>query len=717
MMTLKRLLLACLIASVGFAGCSDDDGEGSDNNGQVPVVDVDDGDVETGVVDAEDDAEDGGDDPDADTPDTDGPDADDPDADDPDADADLPDADRDGGDDVDADPPEGCQPGDDLDSDHDGLLDCEEEQMCTDPFDADTDNDGLTDLEELLLGTDACNADTSGDGISDGDKVDLGLDPTTDVSFNDGVNDADRWVIRACDAVDEALMDASPGERAQCDGGGCPEPINFYTNPSNLGNWKAALPPAFNNYADLTIAGADINNRHAAAVYDDPSNEVTAFLMSAPPTANDSTRIVNNYKSDINSVSSIEQDFVGGDFPTHDYFTATLGQFRVETSTPISARELRDQLLFAMAPFGESDTSGLPSSAGAPYDDFRINVSVVYRDYQDGSTQAITSVALAPTEKYESRDKVQFRMNDLSNTTHIASASDGDLMRCDVFEPQESAKADFYWVLDHSGSMNTHNSNMAALANDFFNQLANAGIDYRLGVTMMNDWDGRLRPQAGWHTDLNTFNQEVAWVVGENGAYEWGLRDGKRGIEYMKHLTNEDPGNHRMRPDATTITIWISDEETEYISSNGINTAAGQTFMQEMIDFYPRHAVGFSITGDGGSCGFQDGEAYRIVSQATGGADASLCAADYQETFENIIHAATGYGGYDLPDTPISSSIRVFVEGEWVPRSRTNGFDYFERNNTIAFFGDYLPEVAEGGNPPDYVSISYESFRHMSKEQ
>ena len=160
----------------------------------------------------------------------------------------------------------------------------------------------------------------------------------------------------------------------------------------------------------------------------------------------------------------------------------------------------------------------------------------------------------------------------------------------------------------------------------------------------------------------------------------------------------------------------MSDEEEENIQSNPLTGATGQQMLQNWINFFKQHTVGFSIVGDGNGCGVHDGRAYKEVALATGGSHASLCATDISETIEDIIFAATGYAGYQMPDTPISSTLRVFINGQYVPRSRKNGFDYFAQTNSIAFFGTYRPEIATGTTPPDDISITYETFLDRSKD-
>ncbi|MFP4597059.1 MAG: hypothetical protein ACLFVJ_02340 [Persicimonas sp.] len=694
-MMIRRLAVALLVVSLGAAGCGDDNASNNANNDPLtPTADAGDDGSDADTPDADD--EDGGEP--ADAGDTDpGEDAGDAGAVE-DADPDPQDA----GDDAVSGPT--CEDGDDADCDYDGLLDCEEEQIGTDPCNPDTDGDGLNDMQELLEGSDPQTVDTDGDGVEDGKEVDLGLDPTKESSFNDGIPDGDRWVVTACD-------DPSA------------EQINFRSQDD--ANWRVALPPAFNaNYAELTIAGATRANRRAASMYDDPTNEVAGYLVSTQPTSSQRkpNDVLDSYHGHVTSLGSIEQDAIGGEFITHDYQRAAIGRYLIETSSDQTVKEVRESLFRAMTPY-EADVSGYPSTSGATYKDFRIFVSVIYREDDSGDEQVLTSVAIAPADKYDNRDRVQFRMDDLTNTTNIAPASSGDLLRCDLFEPKENTKADFYWVLDQSGSMNDDFQRMLAVANEFYNELTNTGLDYRLGVTHMTKAnEGKLR-SVGWHTDLNTFTGEVDYITDCpssvcDGGLEYGIFSAYRGIEFMKGITGSAPNNQKIRPDAELITIFMSDEEDQDFQNNSLTGATGQQMLNNYVNFFTQHSISFAIVGDGSGCGVHDGEAYKLVSQATGGGHASLCATDISETIEDIIFATSGSTGYELPDTPISSSLRVYVNGQWVPRSRENGFDYFAQSNAIAFFGDYQPELPENeGDAPDFLAISYETFVDRSKEE
>lgn len=606
---------------------------------------------------------------------------------------------------------------DEVDCDYDGLSNTEEVTLGTDTCDNDTDGDKLTDLRELQEGTDALNPDSDGDGLEDADELFFNFDPNNPSSLNDTILDGDRWIVRACDDPQS-------------------EPVDYYL--SSAGDWQIALPPAFSNYSELTIATAMPADKLAAAAFDDTANEVTGFVLSSQPAAGQSTAVdvLLDYVpagagGPLRTIGSLAQGSNGGDFFTHDFHTASIGRYLITTASPRSARQVRDDLLFAVAPFGAPDVTGLPNSAGATYTEFRIFISATYRESANLGDRVITSVAIAPAEKYDTREKVQFRMDDLTNTTNVSSAGDLNQTNCMQFRAGEgNPEADFYWVLDQSGSMTDDFNRMKQVANDFFAELNNTALDYRLGVVPMDNLiAGRVRVPPGWHTDVTTFIGEIDDFViacqgcGSSSGYaEWGLQAGQEGIEWMRSAAS--PQNVRIRASAQLITIFMSDEETQSIQDSPLTSTSGQQALANFQTFYQNNTIAFAIVGDGSGCGLSDGEAYRQVALATGGSFASLCATEINETIQDIIFAATGLASnYQIPDTPISSTLRVFKnsgggDGIWVPRSRVNGFDYFAQSNSIAFFGTFRPEPADPtmGRYGDDIAVSYQTYIDTTKD-
>jgi len=692
---LNRILI--LAAALTFWACSDDDDPKTPPNNNTPDMTVSDADTES---DAESDVP-------VVEPDMDLPDVSEPDmTPDEDMGSDMPV-------DLPIDPnfdplqiclqdcnysgPRWCE----VDCDYDGLSNCEEAQLGTDPCNNDTDGDGLGDLEELQVGSDPLNPDSDGDGLNDYDEIFFGFSPTNPSTYNDGILDGDRWIVSACD-----------------DPSG--EPVNYYTSAN--GDWLFALPPALANYTELSIATATPQNKQAAAAFDDPSNEVTSFLlsMSANPAQPTPIEAVQALRARVAQTGTIIQDQTSGEFDTHDFHRAAVSKFLIRTSQPRAARQVRDTLLFNVAPFQAADASGLPVSSGNTYLEFRVFISVTYRKSALNGDRLIITAAIAPAQKFDERDKVRFRMDDLTNTTGVTSSLDGYFTRCNTFRAGEgNPQADFYWNLDQSGSMYDDYARVKSVANAFYANLNNTALDYRLSMATMDQaYFGRPLGTVPWFTDLPTFLARINQI--ETGNFnccaEYGLKTSRDGIQWMR--SSSAPQSARIRPDAQLITVVLSDEEDEEFQGVNLTTGAGLNLLNQYKQFFVANTIMFAIVRYTTSR-YSDGAAYREVAFATGGSAADLEATDIQETIDEIIYAATGLASaYVLPSTPISSTLRVFKDGEWVPRGRDNGFDYFASTNSIAFFGTFRPQPADPtqGRYGDDIAVSYATFLDQSKD-
>lgn len=667
----SKFFIAAMLLAWSVSACSSEpDNQGpSDvaNNGEADVIDHFDTDIEP---DVEADVE----------PDTDRPDED---------------VEEDVGEDL-----EYCEqggPGWRIDSDQDGLTDCEEREMCTAEDNHDTDGDGLSDLEEVQLGTDPCNPDSDGDGLSDYDEIQFGFDPNKESTYDDGILDGDRWIVSACDDP-------------------VSEPVEHYRH--SIGDWTLALPPAFRSYTNLTIADASAENRHAAAVFDDPANEISGFILSSRPGANQTrpNDLLVAHRARISTLGTIIQDSTGGEFATHNFHAAATSRYLVRSGQARSARAMRDAVLLQVKPAAAGEITGFPSASGNTHTEYRMFITVVHR-----GNQVLTIAAFAPAAKFEALDKIKFRMDDLTNTTSLANATDRDATRCTTFRPGlTTPQVDFFWVLDQSGSMGSHYNRVRAVANEFMAQLANTPLDYRLGVAnMAESTEGKLRNPPAWHTDVSTFLSEIEdYVVrcsgctGSYGGAEWGLVNATKGIEFMS--SNQAPPAVRFRPEAKVVTVLMSDEEDQEIQNTRWGTPAGNAVMNRHYAYFPGRTTMFSIVGTGAGCA-SHGRAYEEVALATGGSHYSLCADDIEETITDIIVSATGQAAsHVLADVPVSSSLRVFKDGQWVPRSRINGFDYFANTNSIAFFGSYRPDPESNGSA-DHIAVTYRHYRLMTK--
>lgn len=558
------------------------------------------------------------------------------------------------------------------DTDSDGILDCDERTLGTDPLLPDTDGDGLTDLEEVAVyQTNPLLPDTDSDGLSDGDELQFGLDPNNPSTFNDGVLDGDRPWVMGCN-VSNALTTTS------------------YTNTD--GGWLHVLPASITETQQLQISGADAMNGYAATVFRTATGDASGFVA--------------RWNTPSYPVASLVAQLGIASDPRLRYFTNPDGDDVVMTrgfqrGFTGAIDDLRNTILSNVAPWQFADMSNLPAAAPTAVTRVRGYVSVTI-------SGTYVTVAAAFTNSGAPRLDL---LEDLTNTMNVAPAGTALVNGCTPWAPNAADPAiDLYWVLDQSGSMTDDFAALNARIAVLFSSLNNAHIDFRMGITNMDDLiAGRIRTPPAWHTDEASFTAEVNNYVincqgcGPSSGYaEYGIKGARAGIEYMSGATA--PVEQRLRPDATLVTIFMTDEEAQTFQDAPLNTASGQMQLAAFETFFAAEATVFALTGDGAACGTSDGVAYRSLTRVTGGMDVSLCQQSDAVLDEVAAEAAGAASRYRLPSAPVSSTMRVVVTGVEVPRDRTNGYEYFPSSQSIAFFGSYRPSGT------DAVLVHYETF-------
>ena len=591
------------------------------------------------------------------------------------------------------------------DSDSDGLDDCDEAELCTDPNDGDTDGDGLSDKEEFAHGADPCDPDTDDDGVSDKREVERGLDPADESTYDDGVSDGKRFIARACD----------DGE---------PRGLSLHTN--GPGDWTMALPDAPSNYTPLNVSLP--SSRIQAAAFGLPSFEAFGFVTSTA--RRDTSRSPAEYvdrtiRSRLETVGQVGFDRVSADFTTHDGKQASTASFNLSFASPRQVGELRRTLIVELGAFDRGAVRGWPGISGNSYEQFRVDLSVIDRRYGPESVSRLISAAIVPLDVYDSRPSARFWASDVTNTTHVGESQTQPTARCEWQKaPDQTPKVDLYWMLESTGSASQVNLLANDLAQDFATRLSNTTIDYRFGVSgMMKDNDGRLTP-AGWHKASTIFKNTILGRINyctstpdwgcEWAGVEYGLTMAMKGIKYMKDLYvtgPSPPADEKIRPQADLYTIFMTD------------AAAQGPKIQSAMTFLPKHTTVFALTAHtdtGTYCSPETGRPptrYKKLALRTGGEFMDLCTGDLREMMRRIVdRIAADHSNVTLPDTPISSSLRVYLDGEWVPRSRTSGYDYFPSQNKLVFFGNYRPSVHDNeiGAPP-VLAIHYRTFRNRCK--
>lgn len=653
-----------------------------------------------------------------------------------------------------------CNPN--LDSDGDGILngveDCAEPSRDTDGdgtpdyLDDDSDGDGVEDGHEDTNGDGmigSCATTCVDDGMCpegmhcslpidfasgasigvcvDAECLDGELDPHSGDTDGDGVDDDDEgnWVCRP------ATEDNPEGLK----------PIR-YVDSADLGvaaaNWRIAVEV---DATDGLVAVTGAGPLESAYVIDlpQPVAQVAGFLVTRAPVAGETdaptasasgtVRVASVAAASVMRASGTRNQSLDGD----DTVLATI---MVLNLADTDATALRDAVVGALLGRAPGELTIPPVGwMGATATQFAVVFQTVYRA---DPPQVLYMGAVAPLSEFDDLTRATgFHMDDLANGTALTVSQNGEAIECEQFLVAEVPKADIIWVLDESGSMDDDRDNVAANATSFFQKAVLAGLDFRVGVTDMDDGNGgRFAARNGasttgdrWlgPTEQALFEQNVADPSGPDpgdGGNEHGLTNGMAAIN--RHLPRSESDAARFRVGAQIVTIYVTDEHPDEIEDAGIlaegNALATpaekaeisvfvQPYVQQFIDNDGiAHLIGIpeatpGCSGGGGEISY----GYVDLVTALGGQFGSICQSDLGPTMDAIIDDIIGAASpIVLAYVPISATIAVARDNVAVPRSRSFGWDYRASSNSIVF-----NNMPFDPNSPSEVIVSYRRWEEQ----
>lgn len=655
----------------------------------------------------------------------------------------------------------------------------------------DPDSDGDTLPDRLEVGADcAAPRDTDGDGLPDY------LDGDSD---NDGASDRNEdrdgdGMIGSCSALCQDSGDCNAEARETCsrphwaETGVCvsfscsegeSDPYNgdtdadgivdglegtYICNPQSednpfglkrikyadssttnytMANWRVALE------IDAREGKPNINNPNpldSAYTFDmsDPSIEVAGFLVSRQGTfasALDESQHATNLIQGLFQVQDVTTRVSGTPTTSLDgYDTVVNTTIDVITAAPIDVTELRAAILPALLQRSAFDVALQPAGWQG---ELATQFTVVYQTvYRIDSAQTLFQGAVTRRAAFDNRSQpTALYASDMANGTGHSVSGNGEAIECEQFIADRSAAADIIWIADESGSMNDERMALGLAALQFFQLALSAGLDFRMGVTDMNDTGPGGQPgifatrQAGGTGDrwllpheINEFNQAVLDPSGPDGAdggSEHGLTQGKSAID--RHLPRNNADPQMIREHAQLVIIYATDEAAQEIKSpscGGINPPSPDTqiciddraapFLQHLQDNDAvAHVLAEPLPHKSNPCATEHAYGYYEVVSPSGGQIGSICQIDFTATMSAIIDAIVGQASpITLRHFPMSASISVVRDSVLVPRSRETGWDYRGESNSIVFFN--MP--INPANPAEIV-ISYRRWEQQRPPQ
>lgn len=269
-------------------------------------------------------------------------------------------------------------------------------------------------------------------------------------------------------------------------------------------------------------------------------------------------------------------------------------------------------------------------------------------------------------------------------------------------------KVDILWIVDNSTSMLKHQQRLSDQIPDLVTKLNSLKMDYHMAVvtTSMggdNPDGGRFIGTPKYVTsktpDLIN-NLKARMIVGEAGSnLERGLESMERALS-SSYLANEGKGF--FRDDALLVVVALSDED-DFSKSN---SSAGISYYTNFLDSIKTPWVDgsrswmFSFIGvlsltsqcktfnDFASAGLS----YIGLAEVSGGVKESICSTNLASSVSNIRSRIFQIlTDFKLSKLPVVESIVVTINGQKVPRSSVNGWEYLEASNSIRFYGSAVP--------------------------
>lgn len=266
-------------------------------------------------------------------------------------------------------------------------------------------------------------------------------------------------------------------------------------------------------------------------------------------------------------------------------------------------------------------------------------------------------------------------------------------------------KVDIIFMIDNSSSMDANQRALASAMPGLVEGLTSLDMDMHIAVVTSsmsgtNPNGGRFMGTPRYLTSKTPDLKNVLadrLRVGEDGSSI------ERGVDSLVAAT--DPGGYLngagkgfWREDALLVFIALTNEDDKSVVQPA-------QFVEIMNQRKPRFEDGsqswflnvLGIVELGGGCPThaeyeEPSIDWMEIARLSGGRQASICSSDFSPAIvdirQRIVQILTDF---ELKKKPNIDTIVVTVDGQLVPRSNVNGWDYVPEGNLIRFYGSAVP--------------------------
>ena len=267
----------------------------------------------------------------------------------------------------------------------------------------------------------------------------------------------------------------------------------------------------------------------------------------------------------------------------------------------------------------------------------------------------------------------------------VTQFGDGDVEQwfSQQWMQEEIPVLDILWVVDNSGSMRSHQTNLSANIGSFMGAFIASGADYNMAVITTDSWSfsSIVTPYSA-DPEGEIASLVVTGIMGS--AHEKGI---EMAVDSLSNSSAAGPGGAFFRADAKLVVIFVSDEPDHSLP----DWSSYLTFFDSLKpagDFLPYGVIGDYPAGCGTA---QFGAGYWDLIDHYGGSWYSICASDWGVQLQDLAGEVTGRRTFrlDEPD-PIKETIEVHVNGQL-----TSDWEYDESTNSVIFAEGHVPEEGQ----------------------
>jgi len=287
----------------------------------------------------------------------------------------------------------------------------------------------------------------------------------------------------------------------------------------------------------------------------------------------------------------------------------------------------------------------------------------------------------------------------LTPEVEVSQFGKGDVEQwySEQWEQGEIPILDVLWVVDNSGSMNPHQTNLSTNVGAFMSAFIATGADYRMAVITTDRYS--------FSTIIDMTHQDPEGALAQlvmTGIYGSGMEKGiEMAYQSLNSTSAAGPGGPFFRTNSKLVVIFVSDEP-DWSSNHWSWYTTFFDAIKPAGDFVPYGVIGDPPTGCGPAWPrAQYGAGYWDLIDHYGGKWYSICSSDWGVQLQDLADEVTAKRSFLLnEDDPIEQTITVYVNGQQL----TEGWLYRPEDNTIRFEDGYIPE------PGQTINIEYATW-------